>query len=39
MLKGFADVVPLQAPVKGGGMQVVRVILTCSEEDKNLLEV
>lgn len=38
MLKGFADVVPLRAPVKGGGMQVVRVILTCSEEDKNLLE-
>ncbi|XP_073154443.1 poly(A)-specific ribonuclease PARN-like isoform X2 [Henckelia pumila] len=38
MLKGFADVVPLRAPTKGGGMQVVRVVLTCSEEDKNLLE-
>ncbi|XP_073050547.1 poly(A)-specific ribonuclease PARN-like isoform X2 [Primulina eburnea] len=38
MLKGFADVVPLRAPVKGGDMQVLRVILTSSEEDKNLLE-
>ncbi|KZV30739.1 poly(A)-specific ribonuclease PARN-like [Dorcoceras hygrometricum] len=38
MLKGFADVVPLRVPTKGGGMQVVRVVFTCSEEDRRLLE-
>ncbi|KAK6145158.1 hypothetical protein DH2020_021978 [Rehmannia glutinosa] len=37
-LKEFIDIVPLQVPVKGGGVQGVRVVLTSSEEDKNLLE-
>ncbi|CAA0842432.1 Poly(A)-specific ribonuclease PARN-like [Striga hermonthica] len=39
-MKEFSDVVPLrqQAPVKGGSVQVVRAVLTSSEEDKNLLE-
>ncbi|KAI3461801.1 hypothetical protein Pfo_018464 [Paulownia fortunei] len=37
-LKEFVDVVPLQVPIKGVGVQAVRVVLTSSEEDKNLLE-
>lgn len=38
-LKEFADVVPLQVPAKGVGLQAVRVVLTSSEEDKKLLLV
>ncbi|KAL3850470.1 hypothetical protein ACJIZ3_012352 [Penstemon smallii] len=37
-LKEFVDVVPLRVPVKGGGMQAVRVVLTSSKEDKILFE-
>ncbi|KAL3616295.1 hypothetical protein CASFOL_039685 [Castilleja foliolosa] len=37
-LKEHIDVVPLQVPLKGGGVQAVRVVLTSSKEDKNLLE-
>ncbi|PIN00030.1 Poly(A)-specific ribonuclease [Handroanthus impetiginosus] len=37
-LKEFANVVPLQVPAKGVVVQAVRVVLTSSEEDKNLLE-
>ncbi|GER54578.1 poly(A)-specific ribonuclease PARN-like protein [Striga asiatica] len=39
-LKEFSDVIPLrqQVPLKGGGVQAVRAVLTSSEEDKNLLE-
>lgn len=34
----FDDLVPLLIPAKGGGTQAVRVILTSSEEDKDLLK-
>ncbi|KAL0369902.1 UNVERIFIED_CONTAM: Poly(A)-specific ribonuclease PARN-like [Sesamum angustifolium] len=37
-LKEFVDVVPLQLPKKGAGVQAVRAVLTSSQEDKNLLE-
>lgn len=40
MLQEFADdVVPLIIPAKGGAMQAVRVVLTSSKEDKDLLQV
>lgn len=39
MLQEFADdVVPLIIPAKGGAMQAVRVVLTSSKEDKDLLQ-
>ncbi|KAL0436680.1 UNVERIFIED_CONTAM: Poly(A)-specific ribonuclease PARN-like [Sesamum radiatum] len=38
ILKEFVDVVPLQLPRKGAGVQAVRAVLTSSQEDKNLLE-
>ncbi|KAF5741319.1 poly(A)-specific ribonuclease PARN-like [Tripterygium wilfordii] len=39
MLQGFFDeLVPLIIPAKGGGTQAVRVVLTISKEDKDLLE-
>lgn len=37
-LKEFVDVVPLLIPANGGGTQTVRVVLTSSQEDKDLLE-
>ncbi|XP_011089616.1 poly(A)-specific ribonuclease PARN-like isoform X3 [Sesamum indicum] len=37
-LKEFVDVVPLQLPKRGAGVQAVRAVLTSSQEDKNLLE-
>ncbi|CAK7349237.1 unnamed protein product [Dovyalis caffra] len=37
LLQEFADVVPLIVPAKGGVTQAVRVVLTSSEEDKDLL--
>ncbi|GFQ05977.1 poly(A)-specific ribonuclease parn-like [Phtheirospermum japonicum] len=37
-LKEHINVVPLQVPLKGGGVQAVQVVLTSSKEDKNLLE-
>lgn len=39
-LTGFSDdVVPLLIPVKQGGTQAVRVVLTSSKEDKDLFQV
>ncbi|KAL2488363.1 Poly(A)-specific ribonuclease PARN-like [Forsythia ovata] len=38
MLKEFVDVVPIVVPARGGEVQAIRVVLTSSEEDKNLLE-
>ncbi|XP_061961060.1 poly(A)-specific ribonuclease PARN-like [Populus nigra] len=39
MLQEFADdVVPLIIPAKGGAMQAIRVVLTSSKEDKDLLQ-
>ncbi|KAJ6874101.1 hypothetical protein NC651_032821 [Populus alba x Populus x berolinensis] len=39
MLQEFADdVVPLIIPARGGAMQAVRVVLTSSKEDKDLLQ-
>ncbi|KAL6576848.1 hypothetical protein OROMI_011124 [Orobanche minor] len=37
-LKEYVDVVPLQVPLKVKGVQTVRVVLTSSEEDRNILE-
>ncbi|KAL6563500.1 hypothetical protein OROGR_002459 [Orobanche gracilis] len=37
-LKEYVDVVPLQFPLKVKGVQTVRVVLTSSEEDRNILE-
>ncbi|KAJ9548824.1 hypothetical protein OSB04_021367 [Centaurea solstitialis] len=34
----YENVVPLIIPAKGGGTQAVRVVLTSSKEDRNLLE-
>lgn len=40
MLQEFNDdLVPLIIPAKRGGTQLVRVVLTSSEEDKELLQV
>lgn len=40
MLMEFSDdVVPLLIPAKGGGTQAVQVVLTSSEEDRDLFEV
>lgn len=33
------DLVPLIIPTKSGGTQAVRVVLTSSKEDKDLLQV
>ncbi|KVI11554.1 Ribonuclease CAF1 [Cynara cardunculus var. scolymus] len=35
---GYENVVPLIIPAKGGGAQAVRVVLTSSKEDRDLLE-
>lgn len=39
MLHEYTDLVPLLVPAKGGGSQAVRVVLTSSKEDKDVLEV
>eukprot|EP00257_Ricinus_communis_P027157 XP_025014571.1 poly(A)-specific ribonuclease PARN-like [Ricinus communis] len=40
MLQEFADdLVPLIVPAKGGGTQAVRVVLTSSKEDRDLLQM
>ena len=40
MLKVFSDeLVPLIIPAKSGGTQAVRLVLTSSKEDKDMLEV
>ncbi|XP_031262914.1 poly(A)-specific ribonuclease PARN-like [Pistacia vera] len=38
MLEEFSDLVPLLIPAKSGGTQAVRVVLTSSEEDRDLLK-
>ncbi|KAK4782394.1 hypothetical protein SAY86_016496 [Trapa natans] len=38
LVEFFEELVPLVIPAKGGGIQAVRVILTSSKEDKDLLE-
>ncbi|OWM62740.1 hypothetical protein CDL15_Pgr020034 [Punica granatum] len=38
LVEFFEELVPLIIPAKGGGTQAVRVVLTSSKEDKNLLE-
>ncbi|XP_027182611.1 poly(A)-specific ribonuclease PARN-like isoform X3 [Coffea eugenioides] len=38
MLHEFTDLVPLLVPAKGGGSQAIRVVLTSSNEDKNVFE-
>ena len=38
-LQEFTDLVPLLVPAKVGGSQAIRVVLTSSNEDKNVFEV
>lgn len=35
----YSELLPLLVPAKDGGTQAVRVVLTSSKDDRNLLEV